>query len=199
MKNRNQNPGSGISRRGFLRASLGTAAGLGIAGGKPVSARQEGGTGTAARIKEYRTLGRTGFEVSDISIGGGNLSNPDVLAAALDAGVNYIDTAEHYAHGNSERTVGNVLKNYDRKKIFVTTKLNFAMGGRKKETMRRRFMKCLERLQTDYADCLMIHMTPSVDQIKHEPYHGRTHHRRHGHRDSGRGRGRPLRRGALRL
>ncbi|NIM98233.1 MAG: hypothetical protein GTO24_09190, partial [candidate division Zixibacteria bacterium] len=125
---------------------------------------------TELKIKEYRTLGRTGFKVSDIGFGAGNLNNPNVLDAALDMGVNYIDTAEHYVRGNSERTIGEVISKRDRKKIFITTKLNFRMGS-SKEKLKERFANCLERLKTDYADCLMIHMTPTVEQVKHEPYH----------------------------
>lgn len=168
---------SGISRRGFIQSYITAAAGLGVMSQTNLLANAGSNTKFTRRqtpelkIKEYRTLGRTGFKVSDIGFGAGNLNNPDVLNAAIEAGVNYIDTAEHYVRGNSERTIGEVLKRHDRKKIFVTTKLNFAMGGRRKETLKKRFLKCLERLQLDYVDCMMIHMTPEVNQIKHEPYH----------------------------
>lgn len=176
---------SNISRRGFIQHSITAAAGLGVMGKNGLLAKNgtryshsDSAAGKLTRrqtselkIKEYRTLGRTGFKVSDIGFGAGDLNNPDVLNAAIEAGVNYIDTAEHYARGNSERTVGEVLKKHDRKKIFVTTKLNLAMGGRKKESIIKRFNKCLERLQLDYVDCLMIHMVPEVSWIKHEPFH----------------------------
>lgn len=161
-----------LSRRGFIQSSLSAAAGLGLAGKN----RLFGGNGRETPqeipgIQEYRTLGRTGFKVSDIGFGAGGLTNPDVLAAALDSGVNYIDTAEHYAQGNSERAIGQAVKNRDRKKIFITGKLNLQFGKSTKEAIKERAHKCLERLQTDYIDCLMIHMTSTVDQIKHEGYH----------------------------
>jgi predicted aldo/keto reductase-like oxidoreductase len=148
------------------------AAGLGLARKNMLF----GGTGQEAqakksKIKEYKLLGRTGFKASDIGFGAGNLTDPALFAAALDAGVNYIDTAEHYARGNSERTIGQVIKNRDRKKLFITGKLNFGMGKSTKEGIKDRAQKCLERLQTDYLDCLMIHMTPTLDQVKHEGYH----------------------------
>jgi hypothetical protein len=137
---------SGISRRRFIRNSVSAAAGLGlVGGGKLLGEEVEEPTG--AKIKEYRTLGRTGFKVSDIGIGAGNLSNENVLEAALDMGINYIDTAEHYLRGNSERTIGKILSKRDRKKIFLTTKLNMMMGG-SKEKIKTRFSRCLERLQT---------------------------------------------------
>jgi predicted aldo/keto reductase-like oxidoreductase len=163
---------SGLSRRGFIQSSLSVAAGLGLAGKNKLFGwnGQEVPTGKP-EIKDYRTLGRTGFKASDIGFGAGNLTDRALFAAALDAGVNYVDTAEHYARGNSERTIGQVIKDRDRKKLFITGKLNFAMGKSTKEGLKERAHKCLKRLQTDYLDCLMIHMTPTIDQVKHEGYH----------------------------
>jgi predicted aldo/keto reductase-like oxidoreductase len=161
-----------LSRRGFIQSSLSAVAGLGIMGKNKLYGKngQEAPTENP-KIKEYRTLGRTGFEASDIGFGGGALTDPAVLAAALDAGINYIDTAEHYARGNSERAIGQAIKDRDRKKLFITGKLNFGFGKSTKDGLKERTQKCLERLQTDYLDCLMIHMTPTIDQIKHEGYH----------------------------
>jgi len=167
-----------ISRRGFIGASLAavSAAGLKakerVIGQVPAVPTQPSAQDKPAlKIKEYRRLGRTGYKVSDISIGGGPLSNANVLRAALDAGVNYVDTAEHYERGGSERTIGEVLKTHDRKSFFITTKLNLSFNKRiTKADLRDRFMKCLERMQTDHADCLMIHMC-TLAQVKYEPYH----------------------------
>ena len=166
-----------ISRRGFLGASMAavTAAGLragrGRAGQDAAAARRPGQAPPELKIKAYRRLGRTGFNVSDISLGGGPLSNDNVLRAALDAGINYIDTAEHYERGGSERTIGEVLKTHDRKSFFITTKLNISFNKQvTKAGLRDRYMKCLERMGTDHADCLMIHMC-TLAQIKYEPYH----------------------------
>ena len=161
----------GMSRRGFIGASLSAVTGLGFFGRKDLSEQAPSTPKAAAKIKDYRSLGRTGFKVSDISFGAGDLTNPPVLAAALDAGINYIDTAEHYMRGNSERSIGEVLKTRDRKSIFLTTKLNLSFGkAATKQDIKDRFLKCLERLQTDYADCLMAHMC-TLAQVKHEPYH----------------------------
>lgn len=165
----NTNDPRTIGRRKFIAGSL-AAAGAGLSL-RNSSYAQEPNPAANVKIKEYRTLGRTGFKVSDIGFGAGNLNNANVLEAALDRGINYIDTAEHYARGNSERTIGEVLKKRDRKSLFITSKLNFGMGGSTKEKLRQRFTRCLERLQTDYVDCLMIHMTPTAEQLKHEPYH----------------------------
>jgi predicted aldo/keto reductase-like oxidoreductase len=122
-------------------------------------------------VREYRRLGRTDFEVSDIGFGAGSINNANVLQVAFDMGVNYIDTAEHYANGASERAVGEALQGRDRSSIFLTTKLNMALGGSTQEEIRDRFHRCLERLQTDYVDCLMLHMTPTVELVTHEGFH----------------------------
>ena len=175
---RTRGTGKRISRRGFIGASLAavTAAGLrskDAAAGQAVPAVPQAAAPAKPelRIKEYRRLGRTDFKVSDISVGGGPLSNDNVLRAALEAGINYIDTAEHYERGGSERTIGQVLKVHDRDSVFITTKLNISFNKRiTKADLRDRFMKCLERMGTDRADCLMIHMC-TLDQVKYEPYH----------------------------
>ena len=99
-----------ISRRGFIGSSLAAAAGLGLSSKDRLFGENAFQESDKPKIKEYRTLGRTGFKVSDISFGGGNLTDEAILATALDAGVNYIDTAEHYARGNSETTIGKVMK-----------------------------------------------------------------------------------------
>jgi len=168
--NNKDNRQAGFNRRDFIKSSMSAAAALGFVPGRVLSTEQEKSS-AETRIRDYRALGRTGFQVSDIGFGAGYLNNPNVLKAALDMGINYIDTAEHYIRGNSERTIGEVLAKHDRKKVFLTTKLNLMMGGGSKEKIKLRFEKCLERLQTDYADCLMIHMVPAVEQVKHEDYH----------------------------
>lgn len=119
------------------------------------------------KIKEYRTLGRTGFKVSDI--GSGIVKDRAVLEALLDAGVNYIDTAESY---RNEEVVGEVISKRDRKKIFVTTKLEILpkMANTKEEFLSRAY-KCLERLKTDYVDCLMNHSPEEVALVTHENFH----------------------------
>lgn len=160
-----------VSRRGFLKTT-----GMAVVGGGMIP---DGAAGGAVRgedtqeisVREYRTLGRTGFQVSDISFGTGNLTNSNVLAVALDMGINYIDTAEHYVNGQAERTIGEVIKDRDRGSIFLTTKLNLSMAGSTKEALLDRFRRCLERMRTDYVDCLMIHMTPRAEQVKHQGYH----------------------------
>lgn len=157
-----------MNRRHFLRNSA-----LGVAGAGFFSAANLRLTGEDAvvptpTIKSYRTLGRTEFKVSDISSGAP--MNVAVLNAMLDAGVNYIDTAEGYGRGKSELAVGEAIKNRDRKKLFITSKL-YIKETDTKETLLTRAHKCLERLNTEYIDCMMMHCPPVSALVKHEPFH----------------------------
>ncbi len=166
-----------MNRRKFLKSTTLGMAGAGVLGGKSLLKAEEKKRDNEPKIKEYRTLGRTGFKASDISTGGP--LDEGVLNALLDAGVNYIDTAESYGNGLSETVVGKVLKNRDRKKVFITTKLlvtSFPGLPVKKEEVTKegiilRFKKSLQRMQTEYADCLMMHGVDNVADLKHEGYH----------------------------
>ncbi|MFC1492628.1 aldo/keto reductase [candidate division KSB1 bacterium] len=162
-----------LNRRSFMKASL--AAGVCTTGMLNKKSRFSLRQTEDIKIKSFRTLGRTGFKVSDISFGAGSLTEPALVDRALKMGVNYIDTGEHYSNGNSESAIGRALQNHDRKTVFLTTKININVIARgvpqTKDVIKSRFMKCLERLRTDYVDCLMMHMTPTVEEIKHEGFH----------------------------
>jgi predicted aldo/keto reductase-like oxidoreductase len=117
------------------------------------------------KIREYRTLGRTGFKVSDISCG--ICFDAGLLNAVLDAGVNYIDTAEEY---ENERIIAQAIQKRNRKTLFITTKLLIEKTGSKREYLERT-KKCLERLKTDYIDCMMIHSCPDEETLRIEGFH----------------------------
>lgn len=157
-----------IDRRRFLGGSLAALAGTGLVGagrafaGEPVSEKP--------KIKEFRLLGRTGFKVSDVGFGSGELADGALLEAILDSGVNYIDTAESYGRGRSERIIGSVMKKRDRKSVFITTKMGIRDQD-SKQTVLDRANKCLERLQVEYVDCLMMHMPSTRESLNSSAYH----------------------------
>lgn len=122
------------------------------------------------KIAQYRTLGRTGFEASDISMGGTRVKDSSVYAYALDCGINYFDTAESYSGGQSEKLLGEALKSVDRKKIFITSKVH--VDDKDSETtVLDRFAKCQERLGTDYIDAFYLHGVSDLDVIGHAGFH----------------------------
>jgi predicted aldo/keto reductase-like oxidoreductase len=153
-----------LSRRTFLKI-----------GGAAVAGSTLSLTGTScqkqdeSRIKEYRTLGRTGFKASDISFGG-DPATTEVVRYAYDKGINYFDTAESYLGGDAERRIGKAMQFMDRSKIFITTKLKFGMDETERNIIDR-YRKCLERMQTDYADALSIHAADNSQIVKHEGFH----------------------------
>ena len=155
----------GITRRDFLAA--GGAAALGLAVG-PAWARMIDAE-KGVRIKRYRTLGRTGFEVGDISMGCGSISESNVVRYAYDHGINLFDTAEGYGNGDSEKKIGEAMKHMDREKIFIVTKLDID-GDFDQQNLVERFNKCLERLQSPYADALYAHGIADVELVENEPF-----------------------------
>ena len=124
-----------------------------------------------SQIKEYRTLGRTGFKVSDIGRGRDSRHEPGILNALIKAGVNYIDTAEIYGDGRDEEMIGQCIKNFDRKSLFLTTKIHPKYPWKTTEEFVNRFRKSLARLKTDYVDCLMLQAASSSELVKDKAFH----------------------------
>ena len=130
----------------------------------PVKPNQDG------RIQSYRTLGRTGFKVSDISMGASFIREANLVRYAFDKGMNYIDTAEAYANGSSERAIRDGLQHIDREKIFIATKSDIRPGVGK-ETVLRKARQSLERLNTEYIDAYMMASVSTVEWLSHPGYH----------------------------
>src|SRR5882672_10326761 len=118
-----------------------------------------------------RTLGGTGIKVSPYCLGAmmfGAWGNPDhedsirIIHAALDAGVNFIDTADVYSAGESEEIVGKALKER-RDDVVLATKAHSPMGqdpnmrGNSRRWIVREVENSLRRLRTDYIDLYQMH------------------------------------------
>jgi voltage-dependent potassium channel beta subunit len=132
---------------------------------------------------EYRHLGRSGLKVSELSFGswvtfgnqlGENLAR-ECMAAAYEAGVNYFDNAESYAHGQSEIVMGKVLKKlaWRRGSYLVSTKFFWGLndGPNEKNTLnRKRLLEAidgsLKRLQLDYVDLIFCHRPDPTTPIE---------------------------------
>lgn len=119
---------------------------------------------------EYRKLGRSGLKVSKLCLGammfGGETSERDaneIVAAARDLGVNFIDTADAYNAGESERVVGGAIAS-ERDYWVLATKLSNPMSdgdpnarGLSRKWVLRACEDSLDRLQTDYIDIYYLH------------------------------------------
>ena len=128
---------------------------------------------------EHRYLGRTGVPVSKLCLGAmmfGAWGEPDhtesirIIHAALDAGIDFIDTADVYSAGESEQIVGKALADGKRDQVFLATKVGFPMGDdpHQRGAFRRRIIRGVEdslrRLNTDWIDLYQIHRPdPNTD------------------------------------
>lgn len=119
-------------------------------------------------VRAYRRLGRTGVEVSDISVGCGQLENAAVARDALERGVTYFDTSPDYADARSELAVGEALKGH-RDKVFIATKFCRPTGHLPDDTPVPEIIATVEaslkRLQTDYVDLIHVHSCDRVDRL----------------------------------
>src|SRR5215210_4347451 len=121
---------------------------------------------------DQRTLGRTGVHVSPLCLGAmmfGAWGEPDhdkgvrIIHRALDAGINFIDTADVYARGESEEIVGKALAGGRRDDVILATKFHGTMGddpnqrGNSRRWIVREVEHSLRRLGTDWIDLYQVH------------------------------------------
>ena len=121
---------------------------------------------------DYHALGRTGIKVSPLCLGAmmfGAWGNPDhhdsirIIHRALDAGINFIDTADVYSAGESEIIVGQALTTVDRSRVVLATKVHAPMSddpnaqGNSRRWIIAECENSLRRLDTDYIDLYQIH------------------------------------------
>lgn len=133
---------------------------------------------------EYRTLGKTGFKISEVSLGTWQLGGKwgaefnekdamDTLEAAYEHGVNYFDTADIYQNGASEKTVGQFIKKHP--DVNYSTKI-----GRKEEPLstehfdaehiRKYVDDCLKNLDVDSLDLVLLHCPPMETYYQPETF-----------------------------
>ena len=140
---------------------------------------------------EYRSLGRTGIQVSPLCLGAmmfGGWGEPDhetsiaTIHSALDAGINFIDTADAYSQGESEIIVGKALAGGRRDDVVLATKVNIQMGvpvdapvgtrgdpnkrGNSRRWIVSEVENSLRRLNTDWIDLYQIHRPDPYTDIE---------------------------------
>ena len=132
------------------REAIGALVGMGLAAGAE----------TKSSSMIYRTLGRTGEKVSPIGLGGyhiGGIDDPNlairIVRTALDRGINFLDNCWDYHDGESERRMGQALRDGYRQKAFVMTKFD----GRTKQATAQQINESLQRLETDHIDLIQYH------------------------------------------
>jgi aryl-alcohol dehydrogenase-like predicted oxidoreductase len=126
---------------------------------------------------EYRNFGTAGVKVSPICLGTGFRGSPDdatcraTIERAMELGVNFIDCANVYQGGRSERILGETLKGR-RDQFVITTKVEGVMGegpndrGLSRVHVLREMDRSLSRLQTDYVDLYLLHQPDPTTPIE---------------------------------
>ncbi|MDP6538346.1 MAG: aldo/keto reductase family protein [Planctomycetota bacterium] len=120
---------------------------------------------------KYRRLGESGLRISEVSIGGwitfgGSVDEAtarDVVHAAVDEGINFIDLADVYAHGEAERVVGRMLSDFRRADLVLSSKCFWPMSdspndrGLSRKHLFESVERSLSNLGTDYLDLFFCH------------------------------------------
>jgi uncharacterized protein len=148
---------SGLTRRGFLEATVRTAIVGSLATHRRASAA---GVPDVRSGIPYRTLGNTGEKVSCIGLGGYHIGMQNdeqesirIIRTALDQGINFLDNCWDYNAGNSEIRMGKALRDGYRQKAFLMTKID----SHTKQGAAKQIDESLRRLQTDHIDLLQFH------------------------------------------
>jgi uncharacterized protein len=154
---------SGFTRRDFVKGAAAFTA-TAMANARKVmesSAKPSRSGASAGVLVPKRELGKTGAQVSALGVGGYHLGSTkdqdeanELVARALDAGINFFDNAWDYHDGLSEERLGTALKG-KRDQAFVMTKL--CTHGRGKDVAMQMLEQSLRRLQTDHLDLWQIH------------------------------------------
>jgi predicted aldo/keto reductase-like oxidoreductase len=149
---------SNQSRRQFLQAGIALPAAAGLTSSSPggLNAVFQGSPNIP-----YRTLGKTGLKVSGVGYGIGFNPATEVVAKAIDMGVNYFDTSRVY--GDSEKIFSGVIKG-KRDKIIIATK----SGSSKKEEILKDLNTSLSEIGTDYVDIWHLHARDRPESLPDE-------------------------------
>jgi uncharacterized protein len=127
-----------------------------------------------SRVRSYRSLGNTGIRMSDISFGGAGIKDPDVVARAVERGINYFDTSPDYSQSGSEQVIGKALKPF-RDKVHIASKFCTPQDHLPEDTPVPDILKAVEaslrRLQTDYLDVCIIHAVDTIDRLMAPTFH----------------------------
>ncbi len=135
---------------------------------------------------QYRTFGKTGYQISNLGFGAMRLPTLEdgtvdleksvpMLQKGIDLGINYIDTAYVYIKGTSEIAVGQAIKKYDRDKVYITTKIPSNKPEESDgEEWKRKLDESLKRFDTPYIDFILFHglQWDSFNEHVSKPGHG---------------------------
>ena len=154
-----------VDRRNFLKLGA-IASGAAVAGcGSP----RQSATETAALELGYRPLGGTGLEVSEVTFGAHGIGRPDLMRAAVDAGINTFCVSGNYLDGLEEKALGEAMSALGarREKVVIVTGSTFH-GGTSTQRVLDEFDASLRRLGTDHIHVYLIGEVRTPDDLRVE-------------------------------
>ena len=127
---------------------------------------------TLPEVKKFKTLGRTGLDISDISFGSSRLRSgqENLVKHAMDRGINYFDSAHSYSRGQSETVIGNAIKG-KRDQVYLVSKTQTNARWTTDQIMDH-LEESLKRLKTDYVDVYLNHAVNDVERMKSDGWQG---------------------------
>ena len=169
-----------FNRRNFLKTSLlGTAGAFFASSTEAAQSIRPILSGKKENKIVRRKLGNTGIELPVVNFGVMRADNPNLVKAAIDAGVEHFDTAHKYQNGNNEKMLGEVLKEYPRDSFTIATKIADHGPEKDEDTgevlpkfSKKQFLDdldtSLKRLKMDYVDILYMHSLSTREAVLHE-------------------------------
>lgn len=158
---------SSMDRRDFFRKAA--LAGGGAASAAALVAAGGGNKAHASERVPRKKLGSTGADIPILLMGGSMTFDTRFdrrLHRAFQLGVDYVDTAQIYAAGQSQKTLAPFLNQVGRDKVWVTSKVKLVGGRMTPENYERGLESNLEDLETDYLDLFFMHMIESTDNLE---------------------------------
>ncbi|MDG2307059.1 MAG: aldo/keto reductase [Candidatus Binatia bacterium] len=168
-----------LTRRALLTSTGAIAAGVAVAGceyktqfyllSDAPESEATNASWQGSSVVARRPLGRTGFDMSDISFGTSKLQDPAVARRAIERGINYFDTSPDYSDAASERALGEGIKGIPRDQLFIASKFCSPDGHLDDDTPVPEVIAAVEgslkRLQVDHLDLVHVHAVNSVDRL----------------------------------
>ena len=164
----------GITRKDFLKKSC-----KGLSGLIAYDVLKKGPLSLLEKEKilsTKRSLGRSSIQTTALGYGAARSMEPALLLAALDHGINFIDTGRNYFNGNNERMIGEALKGI-RKEVIIQSKMRVKLVRSDSQSsasqvlwksMESSLEASLKALQTDYIDIMLIHDAGKTQILKNE-------------------------------
>jgi len=150
-----------MDRRSFMKGVAMSGVGAGITGAAATAAQAQDADAAPVTKVPRKPLGTTGETIPIVFMGGSqtfDLKYDKMLHRAHKLGIDYIDTAESYASGQSQKGVAAFQQQIGRENVWITSKITVSGEWGSPEGLKKGLDYCLSELQTDYVNMFFMHM-----------------------------------------